>query len=388
MAKSYVKLNKPVKDYSADELRAKLGGLKQSELMRSIILNEKEFISIDYYRSLRGFWYSTVKPALDKLGLLTENDSTEDGLTKWDAELSRYVAELVRLGKVSYKELMILDTSRQRETPGESYSVMNLETYGYKTGTAAYPNIIVATEKDTAYGIIRDIASFFGCSCISGKGQNSLGAMEDLLRQMTGNDQNYAEPIYILTMTDYDPAGYYIAETFRQQVEDLRAGLNIASPVHIERIGITPDQLSAEEVEANKYTPKPANMDKWMKATGGINGEAKGLELDALTPDRIRKIFVGSLKPYIDLSKYTAFARAAYLQKIVLETIQPQIEAMVQEIIRDEVGGVEVVDYDIFNIAERGSSSLPIDDICRTARRREVERAALSYFIEPVRGGI
>lgn len=30
---------------------------------------------------------------------------------------------------------------------------------------------------------------------------------------------------------------------------------------------------------------------KWKKLTGGINGNEKGLELDALTPDRIRQIF-------------------------------------------------------------------------------------------------
>lgn len=61
---------------------------------------------------------------------------------------------------------------------------------------------------------------------------------------------------------------------------------------------------------------------------------------------------------------------------------------MMQEIIRDEADGVEVAGHDIFNMAERGSSSLLIDDICRTARRREIEQGALSYFVEPVRGGM
>lgn len=205
MGKKYIALDRPIKEMLAEEIRAKLGKLKKSELMRTIILNEKEFMDIDYDRSLRGLWYSVVKPTLDKMGLLTEQDQTEERLAKWDADLSRYLAELVRLGMLTYKDLRIVDTSRQRETPDERYAVVDLQTYGYKIAIAPHSNIIISTEKDTVYNIISGIASFFGCSCISGKGQNSLGAMEDLLRNMG----QVTKDIHILTITDYDPAGYY-----------------------------------------------------------------------------------------------------------------------------------------------------------------------------------
>ena len=85
MAKLYIRLDRPVKSYSADELKSHIGHLKGLELMRTIILNEKEFLSVDYSRSLRGFWYSTVKPTFDKLGKLSAADSTGEMLTKWDA---------------------------------------------------------------------------------------------------------------------------------------------------------------------------------------------------------------------------------------------------------------------------------------------------------------
>jgi len=118
MAKKYITLDKPIKDMTVEELIQKgLSGINKAELMRTIILNEKEYISIDYDRSLRGFWYSTVKPTLDKLGLLEEKDQTEEGLKNWDSELSRYMAELVKMGVLTYKDLKILDISRRRETP-------------------------------------------------------------------------------------------------------------------------------------------------------------------------------------------------------------------------------------------------------------------------------
>lgn len=153
MGKKHKALNGPVKAYTAAELIPLMRGLKKSEILRTIILNEKEYLAIDYDRSLRGFWYSTVKPTLDKLGLLTETDATEAGLTRWDAELSRYVANLVRAGDVTYEALRIVDTSRQRQTPAINYDCPGLDTYGYPVTTALYSHVIISTEKDTVYSI-------------------------------------------------------------------------------------------------------------------------------------------------------------------------------------------------------------------------------------------
>lgn len=379
MAKLYIKLERPIKEIPAAELRELLSGKQTSVLMRTIILNERDFLSVTYERSLRGFWYSTVKPTLDKLGLLTEEDQEEEKLSKWDAELSRYMAELVRLGELSYKDLNIVDNSRQREAPSESYRTTSIRSYGYKVQIAPYSNIIICTEKDTAYSIIRDLSSFFGCSCISGKGQNSLGAMEDLLRQIKERAGD-SKPIYILTMTDYDPAGYYIADTFKNQVEDLRLILKLKSEVYINRIGITPDQLSRAEVEANKYSPKKANIEKWLEMTGGINGEPKGLELDAFSPDRIRELFIESIKPYIDPDLYAKFIREAYLQKLILEAIQDRVEDISKAISRDYLSDIKATDYSLWSLAQDGNSSLPVERLCYTSSKEEIKRKALSYF--------
>lgn len=380
MSKKYMKLDRPIKEYASDELKGKIGHLKKSELMRTIILNERDFLRVNYDRSLRGFWYSTVKPTLDKLGLLTEKDATEESLTRWDAELSRYVAELVRLGEVTYQKLRIVDTSRQRSTPVDTYDSGHLETYGYQVAGSAYPNIIISTEKDTVFNIISDMATFFGCSCISGKGQNSLAAMEDLLRRMDETSSSPYDPICILTMTDYDPAGYYIADTFRQQAEDLKGNLGIKRTVRIERIGIFPNQLTPEELAQNWYTPKPDNLDKWLEATGGINGQPKGLELDALEPDRIRRIFVDALRRYVNPAYYAAFIRKSYLQKMVLEAMRDKVAEIVETITRDELESVEMMDVDLMDMAAGGARYIPIEELCFTRKENQIRDKALSYF--------
>ena len=174
----------------------------KSFLMRSIIMNEKRYGNTYESRTLRAMWYSSVKPTLDKLGLLEASDMSEASLTQWDKTLSRYVCDLLRRGYLTFSDLGIYDTSRKKSTPMETfYSVGSQSSYAYKGRIAPYPNILIATEKDTVYDIISQLANLFGLSCISCKGQNALGAMERIIYRMTTSGIDFDEVI-ILTLTD------------------------------------------------------------------------------------------------------------------------------------------------------------------------------------------
>ena len=370
MAKKYIKLPKPVLEMTSEELNRLLNGELMSIVMRSIILNEKEFCDIKYDRSLRSFWYRTVKPTLEKLNLLKATDQSAKGLTKWDTLLSNYLGELVKMGILKYSDIRIIDESRRRENPAIKRIIPNIETYGYQTTAADYPHIIIATEKDTIYSIIADIASFFGCSCISGKGQNSLAAMEDLIRKIPEN-----ETIHILTMTDYDPSGYYIANALKKQVSELGH-----KKVKIERVGIFPHQLTAQEIEQNKYTPKPANLKNWVKETGGINGEAKGLELDAFSPDTIRRIFVTCIKKYVNIETYWQFVKSSYIRARVLEALSNTVESLCQEVIKSETEQIQLKEHDLFDIAAQGFSSIPVNQLCENDRDMDIQLKALALL--------
>jgi hypothetical protein len=380
--KKYIEIDKSIKYLPDDELLKTFGGLKKSVLMRSIILNEKKFLSVSYDRSLRGLWYATVKPILSRLGLLSASDSTEEGLTKWDKELSGYLAELVRSGECSYVDLRIVDNSRRRFTPATFVSSPGVDTFTYDVTTPKYPHIIITTEKDTVYGIIEKMATFFGLSCLSGKGQNSLACMEDLLRKA-----NIEKDIIILTLTDYDPAGYIIADTFYNQINDLKQSIGLGHiNVSIERIGIFPGQLSPQEVEQNKYTPKPDNLDKWFSITDGINGEKMGLELDALPPERIRSIFVNELKKYIDVNDYADFLKESHLKYVLLKLIENKISDLSQKIISSMKDTIQIDNLDIlFDYAERGwSKYLPVETMCHMDLEQEnaILRQVGKYFQE------
>ncbi|NCB32002.1 MAG: hypothetical protein EOM66_11420 [Clostridia bacterium] len=203
--------------------------------------------------------------------------------------------------------------------------------------------------------------------------------MEDLLRSMSETSAD-DEPIYILTMTDYDPAGYFIANTFFNQVRDLRESLDIKRNVYIKRIGIFPSQLTDDEIRQNWYTPKPVNMKKWMQETGGINGKEKGLELDALEPARIRHIFLESLREYIDQSLYTDFIKRAYLQQMILSSMQDKIAGIVDNITGEALKHITIADADLFEIAAGGSRYIPIKDLCWTNKAQAIREKVLAQF--------
>lgn len=382
----YATLPSHVKYMTSEQLNRYFpeGEYTNAYLMRSLIMNEKEhYRQSRDSRTLRGVWYSTIKPALDKLGLLTDEDQTEAGLTKWDATLSRYMAELLRKGYLLYSDLGIVDVSRRKQNPSVRYSVPELSSYGYKVNVAPYPNILIATEKDTVYNIISGIAELFGCSCISCKGQNALGAMEVLIKNIQLSfAQGKWDTFYILTMTDYDPAGYYIADALAKQARDILNALGLYSAkIKYARIGITPEQLSPDMVEANKYTPKPANMDKWLAKTGGIKGEPKGLELDALEPDQIREIFVENLTEYIDETVYKDFVKNSYIKSVILSGIAPQVDKLVERVTSKVNDFVTVRDFDLSYYAQIGYGSIPVWDVCScTVEEDKIHEMARKYI--------
>lgn len=345
-----IDLGKHIKDIPKEELKSKIGCLKlKSDLMRVIIMNERDYGTCTYNRTLRSLWYSTVKPALDKLDkLVDDKEETVDG---WDTLLSKYMAQLVRAGELSYKDLHIEDESRSRNV---------VSSFDF----SPCRNIIVAVEKDTTYNIVRDISYLLGVSCISAKGLNSLGAMESFIRAIRDNTDGEVKDIYFLILSDYDPAGLVISNTLKEQAMDVLKVLKMDNTVvHAERLGILPSQLTEDEIYNNWYSPK-GDMDKWIAETGGIYGQPKGLELDAFTPDRIRKIFATSLKDYIHTENYVEQCKYDYLYERVNQAIRPYVDGIVGEIVREKIEDVNIDDFEILDYVKGGYSYIPTSQIC------------------------
>ena len=364
----YYPINGPVKELPDDELRRILGEANNAELIRSIAINERDHLTDTEPRTLRSFWYSTVKPVLSRLGKL--GTMTAEKTAKWDQELSRHLKTLVELGDLTYADLNILDRSRSRAIAEPMYEVAS-STYQYRVTDAEHPNIILCTEKDTAIPILQQVASITGCSWLSGGGQNAFAAMESLLHDITQTKR--VQEIQFLSITDYDYSGFSIANTFRKQAESLSSRFGIHS-VEADRLGIWPQQITQDEINQNAYYVAEKHRVAWMEQTGGIDGEPLGLELDAYTPSRLRQVLVQGLSNYINgYSDETAERlRDSYARKVALSVLSPFIEKVLDDVVAKESDKVTVDMFDVLQLAKQGFKELPVDVLCEHERVADI----------------
>lgn len=307
---------------SNQELRAWLGGLANSDVMRSLIMAEVGAIRAGRAReerTLRNLWYEVIKPALSRAGLL--NQTTRGGqAVAWATLLSKYVGELVRDGRTTYEELRIVDGSRQRRVAtAVSWTAAAIQLVG-----AHFPWVIIFTEKDTIWGVLRSLASLYGVSAISGKGQPSAACTENTVKAILESDAYDGQDLVLLSCTDYDPSGYSIA---RSQAEQLRENLGPGRQVIEQRLGIRPDQLTRQQRAANAYEPKRDGLAEWYAETGGVDGQPLGLELDALSLSQLRSMFAIGIEQHVNLEPRRDDLRAAFVDGLAWELLAPQLEA-------------------------------------------------------------
>jgi hypothetical protein len=303
------------------ELRAAFGALPDSELIRGLILAEVAAIRAGAERELRtmrNLWYDYIKPILSRAGRLS--DKTRNGKdVQWDDLLSKYLTELIRDGATTYAELRIVDGSRQRR-PAEpvALTMASVDIVG-----AHYPEVILFTEKDTIWGVVETLASLYGVSAISGGGQPSFACTENTVETILASPTYHGQPLTLLSLTDYDPAGYSIAEAQFAQLADV-AG-DRCNVTHT-RLGLVPDQLTAEERAAKAYTPKDKGFAEWYAQTGGVDGRPLGLELDALALTELQALFAAGIEKRVDLARRFADLRAAFVDLLAWELLAPRVE--------------------------------------------------------------
>ena len=373
MTKGYTLLQTHPGEMAGDDLRDALGDLADSEVMRSLLMAELKAIRGGAQRedrTMRNLWYSLVKPALSRAGLLGKKTSGGKDVP-WDAKLSKYLAELVREGETTYAEMRIVDGSRQRQAAVAITSpVASVELVG-----AYSPWVILFTEKDTIWGVVESLASLYGVSAISGGGQPSNACTENTVNAILQHE-NYPSgyPIVLLALTDYDPAGYSIAGAQLAQIGEVLG----QTPVLYRRLGLEPSQLTPEERAQNSYEPKDKGLAKWFAETGGVDGEPLGIELDALPLSRLRTMFADGIEMHVSLEAKREDLRNAYLDLIACELLRPDFDAKrraLQDAVKDDgmwddileanlpkdlfkqaaVAGLDCIDplrYDLFKCAD------------------------------------
>ena len=190
-------------------------------------------------------------------------------------KLSRYLSETVldESNTITYRSLNILDDDGDRE----------VRTNGIEA------NKVLFVEKDAAFRAVNPLGETYGFTVVSGGGQCNTAAIEDLANLL---DPHTRYDFYVLS--DFDPSGFGIIDSFRERSE--RLGIQIDS---VQRVGIDPSQVDDSLVHEQRFE-LPKDDIGWKHALDG----KYGLEIEAVSAgtgggQRLRSLLVDELKPHI-----------------------------------------------------------------------------------------
>lgn len=183
-------------------------------------------------------------------------------------------------------------------------------------------HVMVLVEKDALSGVFADPCMSAGVSMLACKGYTSVSVARDILLEVkdvvggrrtgglrhgyyTRPHQGMAKETVILYHGDHDPDGLQIPTSVMDQLSALRGLLGVHSPIRLERLALTLEQV--EHYGPSVCPPMPAKMTSsrfngYVEATGTTDA----WELDALDPSELQKLIKANIARFWDQSIHEA----------------------------------------------------------------------------------
>jgi hypothetical protein len=261
------------------------GSLSKKRILRHLVdlaANELTWQGRDDAGSLRDFWYNPVKSIMES-ALPDWGDGAGTG--QWNREmtkrLSGVVSEKVKAGDMTYRDLNILDDSRDRRIATSSIE----------------HDKILFVEKSAAYRKLSPLADVYNLTLVEGSGWQATALIEDLAQQL---DPDTTYTFWVLG--DFDPVGFGIVDDFVDRASRMGIHVNRESS---RRIGIWPQQVDDHVLDNQKFTPAASNgADDWFKRHAidgqyGLEIEAVGASLEGKA-EALRELVVDEIRDEID----------------------------------------------------------------------------------------
>ncbi len=329
--------------------------------------------------TMRMYWYKVFKPLYSRLGIITE-DTDERRMRQLSGYISGVMSELVQADKIAYRDLNIIDRSRQANEAEEF---------------TENPHIIAFIEKDAAYSAMKQLHETYGITVLSGKGQPSFAKTENILDKL--------EPICpekdlaVITFTDYNPYGWNIARGFYRQVTDLWR-----NEVEHYHAGLYLEQFNGKDI-SNLLEPVKGNKTliegwlEWLEEADRkaviVDGNPKGIELDALGSSEIYNCINKYMLQSVDLRAMLEKLERHYRDEVVERTADEiargqsrEIERQIRELEsqREEIyGSAYDMVREVVNNGFNFSLEINENDILDFYRKRK-QKMQTHFFYEEI----
>lgn len=296
-----ISLPKPIMEMSLAEIRqyfgyATTGGIQKTPLMRNLIWQLYSQIKAgnppDFYKKqgfIRGMWYYIKKK-------FTQHHPLRGDMYNLMGE---QLTLMVRKGLFTYADFNFRDRDEG----------------SWKLGFDN-PHLILMGEKDGYVTIMEDLNQAYGCHIITAGGVPSFMTVNNMVTAMRRYELDLSKTFYLLSFTDFDPAGYNIAETMTQHLADSglknlfvfdqwgpkkkRPWLEMAAPANFDK------PLSEHIYKLPKSLWNDPSTKAWVELTGGLDGTGwssgkptHGLESDEFDLDLIHALFAKAIEPLL-----------------------------------------------------------------------------------------
>jgi hypothetical protein len=240
------------------------------------------------------FYQATVRGLVEK---------AETGYAKVQTDLT----VMRRAGELPYDWLA--DNTRWQRKPRTFNSVeeaLNETAKFYRKSLWADADCYVEVwlEKDALSGVIYPVTSMYDVPLMVARGYASLSFLYSAAEYINTLDV----PAYIYHLGDFDPSGVNAGEKIEETLQELASDAEI----YFERIAVTPDQIS----ELDLPTRPTKTSDTRSKGFGAIS-----VELDAIEPNRLRRIVQEAIEAHLPTHQFEVLKAAEESERNILSRL-------------------------------------------------------------------
>lgn len=227
----------------------------------------------DYGRDHRGIFYDPVILVVTRAGLLAA----------WASDLGAEPLGLSPKDRIWVAMLKVLDRLVMDER------LFTFRELGFDSARPdlrhagdRHPAIVLLAEKGTVRRAVVAVGRRFGVSWLILGGQPSSFGTELFAELLDPLRKGMS--ILVVALVDFDPAGWIIVEAFCRQAE--RFGLRVEGVRYLVRPErFTPQELQRIALPLEAEGPGGETLNRrWMDKSGGVNGEARRIFADSLSP--------------------------------------------------------------------------------------------------------
>jgi hypothetical protein len=192
---------------------------------------------------------------------------------------------------------------------------------------ASQPNHIeVVVEKNTVAGIVQPVCMEFCIPMSSGRGYSSLPPREQMARRF---ERSGKQKLIVIFVTDFDPEGENIAESFARSMRD-DFGVTSIEPI---KAALTDKQVRSLKLPPMFKVKETSSRAASFKEEHGDNV----WELEALSPPKLQEVVRACVMAALDLDMLNTEQRAEAEDARRLRGIRETVRADLRSVVEDHL---------------------------------------------------